>query len=92
MHQDIALENENWIPDFTQYQFVFNILKSLSGQVKRFLVVIYPKFRGVWFVISLKLKEYKFNKPAFSVKVCSIENIDKLYYEFYQQMLELITI
>ena len=38
------------------------------------------KFRGVWFGFPLKLKEYKFNKSAFVLKVCPLifENINKL--------------
>ena len=86
MYQDIVLENENWISDFTQYQLVSNI--AIWPSQKMLWFVIYLKFRGVWFVISLKGKDCKFNKPAFSAKVCptiSLENIYKLYYEFCQQ-------
>ena len=86
MYQDIVLENENWISDFTQYQLASKI--TIWPSQKMLWFVIYLKFRGVWFVISLKGKECKFNKQAFSVKVCitiSLENIYKLYYEFCQQ-------
>ena len=68
MYQDIVLENENWISDFTQYQFVSKI--TIWPCQKMLWFVIYLKFRGVWFVVSLKGKECKFNKLAFSVKVC----------------------
>ena len=49
--------------------------------------IIYLKFRGVWFAFSLKLKEYKFNKSAFVLKLCPLifENINKLLIEFHQQ-------
>ena len=56
--------------------------------------VIYLKFRGVWFGFSLKLKEYKFNKSAFVLKVCPLifENITNCKLNFINRELELITI
>ena len=68
VYQDIVLENENWISDITQYQFVSKITIWPSQKILWF--VIYLKFRGVWFVVSLKGKECNFNKPAFSANVC----------------------
>ena len=78
IYQDIVLENENWISDFTQYQLVHMAKITILLSQKMLWFVIYLKFRGVWFVISLKGKECKFNKPAFSAKVCPTKSWEYL--------------
>ena len=84
MYQDIVLENENWISDFTQYWFVSKI--TIWPSQKMLWFVIYLKFRGVWFVLS-KGRSVSLTSQLFQRKcvLLSLDNIYKLYYEFCQQ-------
>ena len=85
MYQDIVLENENCISDFTQYQLVSEI--TIWPSQKMLWFVIYLKFRGVWFVILSKGRSVSLTSQLYQWKcvLLSLENIYKLHYEFCQQ-------
>ena len=85
MYQDIVLEHENFISDFTQYQLVSKI-------------TIWPSQKMLWFVIYFNLgacdllflskgRSVSLTSQLFQRKcvLLSLENIYKLYYEFCQQ-------
>ena len=84
MYLNIVLENENWIPDFKQYQFVSKT--TIWPSQKMLCFVIFLKFRGVWFVILSNWWSIS-STAAFQRKcvLLSLENTDKLYYEFFRQ-------
>ena len=85
--QDIVLQNENWISDFTEYQLVSKI--TIWPSQKMLWFVIYLKFRAcdLLFFSKGRISSVSLTSQLFQRKciLLSLENIYKLYYEFCQQ-------
>ena len=85
MYQNIVLENDNWISDSHSINLC---LKSLSDQNRRCFGLLFISNLGACNLLFLsKGRSVSLTSQLFQRKcvLLNLENIYKLYYEFYQQ-------